>query len=300
MLIIIAISLTLVFFGLLGLEKDRTGTIWSLRKRQWIVLPLLVVLVSTADAVVIVPANNVGVKYSSLSGVNQNVLREGMHFKTPFIDRIYLISSEVQTVEKTDITGQTMDAQWVNIHLDLKYRVNPENAFTVFQQFRTIENVDAKLIGPLAQRVIESVTTQYDIIDLLGEKRNEVYVKIEENLKTALSERGIDFYNLTLIDTDAGSQIEEAIQAEAVAKKGVETAKQALEKAKIEADQVKVKAQAEADVKLIDANAEAEANKMVAESLTDPILRKMEMEARLKWGWVQVQTQSAIIDATDR
>ena len=97
------------------------------------------------------------------------------------------------------------------------------------------------------------------------------------------------------INTDAGESIEQAIEAEAIAKKQVETAQQALEKAKVEAETKKIDAQAAADVRLIAAKAEADANNLISNSVTEQVLKKMEMEARLKHGWVEVNSTGGTI-----
>jgi regulator of protease activity HflC (stomatin/prohibitin superfamily) len=105
------------------------------------------------------------------------------------------------------------------------------------------------------------------------------------------------------MDTDAGEAIEVAIQNEAVAKKEVETAKQKLEKAQIESKEKIVQAEAErdaakirAEMLLIEAQAQAEANEILAQSLTPELLKKMEMDARMKWGWITVYTGEAIVN----
>jgi regulator of protease activity HflC (stomatin/prohibitin superfamily) len=154
----------------------------------------------------------------------------------------------------------------------------------------------------MVQRSIESITTKYNVIEVLGEKRNETYKLIEAEIKTRLGENGIDFYSITFLDTDAGDAIETAIQNEAVAKKAVETAKQEKErllidsqKRIVEAEANKQKAQIEADTKIIQAKAEAESNQIIAQSLTENVLKKMEMDARMKHGWVTVMGSDAIV-----
>ena len=187
--------------------------------------------------------------------------------------------------------------------IDIKYRVNREKAFEVFRLYRTLENVSNNLIEPVVQRSIETITTQYNVIEILGEKRNAVYQGIEKDLSERLSKNGIDFISINFMDTDAGEAIEVAIQNEAVAKKEVETAKQKLEKAQIESKEKIVQAEAErdaakirAEMLLIEAQAQAEANEILAQSLTPELLKKMEMDARMKWGWITVYTGEAIVN----
>ena len=94
-----------------------------------------------------------------------------------------------------------------------------------------------------------------------------------------MAKYGVEFYSISITDMDAGEAIENAITAEAVAKKAVETAEQELLKAEMDAKQKSVAAQAEqdaariqAETKIIPAQAEKEANEMLQMSLTEQIL----------------------------
>lgn len=307
--IILSILLFLILFMVLGFEikPNQYGEPklngFKFRVRQvFAVLGLIPVVVA---CITFVPVNTVGIKFNQFTGVSNEVLQEGMKFKTPF-DSVYIISTEVQTKAVTEVTGQTKDAQWIKISMDIKYRVSPTNAFEVFKQFKNLENVNNTLLSPLVQRAIESVTTEYNVIDILGEKRNNVYAEIESVVKEKLSESGIDFFSLVLLDTDAGSAIESAIEQEAVAKKAVETASQVQAKAQVEAQTKVLQATAAAEVQIIEANAaaevktinaeaEAEANRKISASLTEQLLRSMEMEARKIHGWVEITGATPII-----
>lgn len=305
-LLLISIILSVALFVLLGrtLIKDeygRTDEVFKLNKKQILaLLPLLLILLNFVS---IIPANNVGILYSPFSGVREETIGEGLKIKGIF-DKVYKISTEVQTKSLENISGQTQDAQYITMIVDVKYKVDEETAFQVFKQYRNLENVATNLISPTVQRSIESISTQYNVIDILGEKRNELYLGIEKELKTRLLENGITFVSLNFTDTDAGSGIEKAIQEEAIAKKAVETAEQErlrtevdVQKRVVAAKAAKEEAVIEAETKLIKAQAEADANNLISNSVTNVLLQKMEMEARQKWGWITVQGGTPIVDA---
>lgn len=259
-----------VFFGvLLGTSfilplvlentEDAKKTVKGVRITTVVVLLLAI----GANCIKVIPANNVGVKYSIFTGTSENTLDEGVVLKSPF-DKIYLIDTTVQERSIEGVTGQTKDAQWLNMDLNVKYQVDKANAFKVYKNYKTLSNLDYNLIANMAQRCIESITTKYNVIDVLGEKRDQVYNEIEDLLRKKLAEEGVTFKMLTIKDTDAGEQIENAIQAEAVAKKQVETA-----------EQQKAKAEIEAQTKLIEAQGDAEANAIKTKQLTKEILTEM-------------------------
>lgn len=277
--LIISIVVVLgAFVGLGFYENEKYDISWKLNGKQ--ILSILGLLLLLPGFITKIPANSVGIVYSPFGGTKEETLTEGFHSKNIF-DKVYKFSTEVQTKSISDLTTQTKDAQFLTSILDVKYRVSASNAYLVFKQFRTLDNMSENLIVPTTQRVVEHVTTQYNIIDILGEKRNTIYKELETALREEFAQYGIEFYAISITDMDAGDSLEAAITAEAVAKKEVETAEQNLLKAEMDAKQKSVQAQAEqdaakikAETKLIEAEAEKAANELLIQSLTNEVLTK--------------------------
>ena len=274
--IIISVILAIVIFTVTGLDPYEHE--WRFAKKQFTTVLALLILVP--GFITKVPANSVGIKYSAFTGTSENTVPEGIHMKNLF-DKVYNISTEVQTVSVAGVTSQTKDAQYVASQLDVKYRVNPTNAYVVFKQFRTLKNLSDQMIAPTVQRVLELVTVKYNVIDILGEERGAVYQELEKSLAEEFDKYGIQFCSISIVDMDAGDAIENAITAEAVAKKAVETAEQELRKAQTEAKQKSVQAQADqdaarisAETRIIQAEAEKKSNELVTQSLTRELLER--------------------------
>lgn len=278
-LLIVTIILTIILFLALGIKYDRgEDTIsWGIKGRCF--LSVFCMALCLFGCFTKIPTNSVGILYSPFGGTKEETLSEGFHGKNIF-DKVFKISTEVQTMTVENLTTQTMDAQFLNSTLDIKYKVSPENAYLIFKQFRTLENMSMNLIVPTTQRVLELITTKYNVIDILGEERSTIYAELETELPKEFSKYGVEFYSISIIDMDAGEALEKAIADEAVAKKSVETAEQNLLKTQIEAKQQSVQAQAEqdaariqAETKLIEAEAEKKANELLNQSLSDEILQ---------------------------
>ena len=256
-----------------------------------VVLGLVLLGLFRLTAVKRIPANTVGVKVSAFGGVQDTTLQTGYHLLVPFIDKVYTLPTSVQTKTMEKITTQTKDGQWLNTNIDVKYRVNKEKAMTVFSNYTTLENVNDSVVSPAVQRAIESVTGSYDIYDVLGNKRTEVYEAIDKALKEKFESYDLEFVSFTITDQDAGDEIKN----ESVKQKEIDTAKQEQEKAKVEAETKKVQAQAEAETAIIRAEGEAKANKVKSDSITDNLIRMKEAEAREKHGWVTVNGAGSTI-----
>lgn len=268
---LISIILVLLAIGMviaLGIiEKENGINTFKLNKRQLLaIIPLLVAL--GMNCITFVSANTVGVKYSAFNGTSKETLNEGLHFKTPF-DKIYEIDTTVQERSVKNVMVQTNDAQFLTMNINVKYQVTTKDAFKVYKGYKTLDILNKNIIANYAQQALSEVCTQYNIIDILGDKRNEVIQKSSELLKEKYANEGVTFKSLTVKDMDAGNEIEKAIKDEAVAKKEVETT-----------EQKKQKAQKEAETKLIEAQGEAEANAAKSTQLTDQILKEKIIE---KW-----------------
>lgn len=258
---------------------------------------LVIGLILLPFSIANVPANHVGVVYNGFGGgVQEKTLANGFYFKKPFFDKIYKIPTDVQTVNLDKVTTQTHDGQYIDTSVDVKYQILGDDALTVFKQFREVDRVNKELVKPVVQRAVEQVTVDYDVFDILGPKRNEVYKQINDNVRNELQKFGLTFKSLTILDSDAKDEIELAIQNEAVAQKAIDVAKQEQEKIKVENETKLLQAKTDAEKKAIDAQAEADANKVISSSVTNEMNQYIEAQARLKHGWVEVQTQQAIVD----
>ena len=260
LLIIAAIAL-FVWMGFIQNEHGEGR--WKLRKKCLLaLLPLAIWILSLS--VVFVPTNTVGVKWSAFGGTSETTLNEGITMKIPFMDKIYTIPTTVQERTIKGVSVQTKDAQFIKMEVNVKFQVSKSNAFKVYKRYGDIDAMKANIIGNYAQKSVETIVTQYNVIEVLGEKKNEVYTRATADLKEKLAKEGVELTSLTIKDMDAGKEIEEAISKEAVAKKSVETAKQEKEKAQIVAEKKKIEAQGEAD-----------ANEIKTSKLTDAVLKEM-------------------------
>lgn len=218
--------------------------------------------------IVYVPSNNVGIRWSAFSGTSSKTLNEGITFKSP-IDKVFLIPTTVEERSIKNVNVQTKDAQFVKAEVNVKFRVNQKDAFKVYKRYTTLDNLKQNIISNYAQKSIETVVTQYNVIDTLGAKKNEIYSLATKDLQNMLKDEGVELVQLTIKDMNAGDEIEKAIADEAVAKKRVETA-----------EQNRLKAKKDAETKVVNAKAEADANKILEKQLTNKILIQQWIE---KW-----------------
>jgi len=217
-----------------------------------------------------ITANKVGIVYNPFKGgIQKYTLSQGYKSKSPFT-KVYKINTEVSELTFNDISVQTSDSQYVSTILKVQVKIDGNKAFEYFSKYRDKSLKDiSSILSATIQKQLESVTTQYNIMDVLGSKRDEIVNKSLELIKKELINDGIEVLRVTLVDTDAGTAIENAIANEAVAKKEAETA-----------EYKKQKAQLEGEAKVIQAQKDKEANELISKTLTKELLTEKFIE---KW-----------------
>lgn len=265
-IIILSVILTLVAF--VGLSIDVTNNKFKVTKKSF--LSLFCLLLIGFDCFTNIGANKVGIVYNPFKGGIQNyTLGQGYKLKSP-LTKVYKINTEVNELTFNNISVQTNDSQFVNAVIKAQVKIDSTQAFEYFSKYRdkSLEDISSVLSATI-QKQLETITTQYNIMDVLGAKRDEIVNKSLELIQSELSKDGITVLRITLVDTDAGEQIEKAIANEAVAKKEAETA-----------EYKKQKAQLEGEAKVIEAQKEKEANELISKTLTDELLMEQFIE---KW-----------------
>ena len=250
-----------------------------------------------------VPAGYVGVVYNMSGGVTGETLNQGWHIVSPTknvtlysigIEQSYLTSdSKGDSKEDESFSTPTADGKSLTVDLEFSYKYDINRVTDVFTQFKGASGKEVKdiFIKPKMIAWTQEVTAKYPVTDVFGDKRQELNEALDTYLKEKFDKYGIviDTVNFTNISTDPETQ--EAIQKKVNAQQELELAKiqkqtakvdaeKEKEVAQINAEKAKIEAQGKADAELIKANAEAEANKKIAESLTDKLIEKSKYD---KW-----------------
>ena len=151
----------------------------------------------------------------------------------------------------------------------------------LFTKFRGqhYNDLEKGIMKNLMMNSIAEVTSQYNLLDVTGDKLPEVNAKIFENFKRVLEADGIILETFTLVP-NPDEQTKEAIQKVLDAQNALVQARVEKEKAEVEAEQKRVTAKGNADAQLIEAEAQAKANQLLQESLTQQIIENKKAE---KW-----------------
>lgn len=258
----------------------------------------VLIIIGILLSISIVSVNTVGVKYSDMRGtVTEEPLNPGVHMKIPFVDRVTKVSTELRSADIDDLQITTEDAQAVTIDIEMQYHVMPEDAVQTFTQFRSTPEEEwiTTFVYQRIQRGVQDASSRYTVIELMGEKRGDFQLEVDEAVAVAMEENNLTVHTASVDDVQVSKSIKGSIEANAKAKQDVETARQVKAKQTVENETKVEKATADASVKTIDAEAEADANKKLQSSVTPELVDYMEAQARMEHGWYKYQNMEPTI-----
>ena len=152
--------------------------------------------------------------------------------------------------------SQTEDSIYAQFDITVIYSIHKEDAGLFF---RTTGNTDisADQLNAIVKKNLQSVTTQYNVFDIMGQSLEQVRLQFQ----TVLAQDLYDLYHVTLVsvsinDVDAGSEIEKIIQDKAKAIQQIEIALQEKARQDVINETNRIKAETEAEIALIKANSD--------------------------------------------
>ena len=139
-----------------------------------------------------------------------NIIEPGLNFRVPLIDSVLRIDMRTQTIDLKGQSAITKDNISVGIDAVVFMTVeNPERVITQIINFR-----DA--VSKYAQTAIRNIVGQYSLDDLL-ESREEIAIKLKEEIDKLSKEWSIDIARAGLQDISLPEDMKRAfaVQAEA-------------------------------------------------------------------------------------
>ncbi len=221
--------------------------------------------------------------------VEDRTLEAGLHLKSPFQRIITMDNREQKSSFVTEAFSS--DIQQVNINGSINYAINKSTAMTLFREVGT--DYFNKLVYPRMLEITKGVFSKYTAENLVA-NRQKLSEAIRDGLFEELTGYGINVISLSIENIDFTDAFTDAVEAKQVAAQKklqaeIEQAQMTMETQQ-QAERQRINAEAAASVAKINADAdayavkvrseaEAEANKLIAESLTETLLKLNEIKA---------------------
>lgn len=273
--------------------EDVKGTISKIIGSIGIGFVFIVLLIFGYSCTYKVDPGYAGVIYSMDGGIETETLGQGFHVVAPWkkvieypvsTETVYYTKNNDDGDEKKDnsINVNTKDGKQVNVSVTYAYHMDEVQLPSVFEKFRgqKSEVIEAGYMKNEMYQAINEITSQYSLMELVGDKRPQINEAILNKFRNSLEPYGIVIETFNLSDVVPDEQTKEAIQAVVNAQNALEKAKVEKEQAEVDAEKARVAAKGKADAELIEAEGTAAANAKLQESLTPLIVEQRKLD---KW-----------------
>ena len=250
-----------------------------------------------------ISAGYVGVVYSMSGGVQDEVLQQGWHVVSPTKKiKEFTVSEEQLTLSGDEaFPVSTSDNANIDISFQMSYYFIEDKIPETYQRFKGMDGEDIinNRVKTVLKSKISEVTGDYSMMEIYSGERAKINSEIKAYLDQELSDRyGITVTEASIIDVHPDEQLQKTIDERVTAMQKKQQAEAEQETIKVQNETKLLEAQAAADAQIIAAEAEAKANQIIANSITENLLKMEEMEARQEHGWVTVQGANTVVADT--
>lgn len=263
----IGLLATVALFIALGFVRGESLR-WKLNAKQ--LLSVVGVLLILASCYTSVPTGHTGV-VTTFGSVEDYTLEAGIHFKLPW-QEIIKMDNRVQKSTQ-EMKCFSSDIQEVSMTYTVNYQISKQDAMTIYKTIGT--GYYDTVIAPCITESVKIVAAQYSA-EALVSSRSKMASEIETVLEEKLRAYNIELVGTSIENMDFTDAFTDAVEAKQVAEQNKLRAETEAEQKVIEANAAaeikKVEADADAYELKTRAEAEAEANRKIAESLTDALI----------------------------
>lgn len=264
-----------------------------------IIVAVIIVLFFVSNPFIIINQGERGIKMTT-GKYNPNILKPGLHFIVPFIQKVIKIDTRVRVIHytsggdgaevaskgiKINTPIEVLDTRGlpVSIELSVQYMLNKKQIpITIANWGTTWED---KIINPAIRDIVRSVVGQYEA-ESLPAQRNKIAESIKKNMQLyidGLKNQPVILQNIQLRGITLPKKVQEQIEKVQLAKQKVEQEQQNVQQAKQAAIKEEAKAGGVANALLIRAKAKAKANREISGSLTKNLLTLKQLEVQGKF-----------------
>jgi len=177
---------------------------------------------------------------------------------------------------------QTQEGLGVHADIGISYRIRPGSVHEIFTRYRRgIDEITHVFLRNYIRDGLNKSASRYKIEDLYSEGKEKFLDDVQLHVKEDLQEIGIDVSRIYIIGTfHFPDTVVAALNRKIEAMQRAEQRENELREAEAEARKIMAAARGKSESILIEAKAQAEANRMLAESLTEGLIKQKAVD---KW-----------------
>lgn len=277
----------------------------SLGGKLPLIAVVVLVLLLIPQMFVYINPGHVGIVIHKLKGgVDARPWGQGLHFRNPLTTGIEEYPVYMQTLVLTaagsegtapndEINVNSVEGQPVSMDVSLSFELEAARTPALYQTFRTdIETIQHGYVKQTIRQALQEVVGGQEIAAMLGPKKAEVVNRAQALLSQRLSQYGFVVKQFTINEIRAPAAVMDAINAKNVMQQQALTAQNELQKNTFQAQGDSIKAAGRAMAILAEARAQSEANRLLAESITQTLVQ---YEMTKKWNGQMPQVSGSAI-----
>lgn len=213
-------------------------------------------------------------------GLTGQVFEPGLHWRTPFIDRIETISTAIRSYEASDdpaasnanypdypVAAQTIDGQQISIKYTVIFLISPEKAISIAQNIGDMDDVARNVVKARSRSLARLWAQNYTAEDLYsGEGIFAYETAVDQALRQEFDKYGVALDDFLVRKIDFDEDYIRAIEQQQIAQEAIETAQYQADAAEYEKQREIRLAEAEAQRIKLQAEAEAERQRLLADA----------------------------------
>lgn len=220
-------------------------------------------LVTLLRSVTVIQTGEIGI-VDLYGQVSDQPLTPGIHLKNPMA-RLTTYSTQIREVKET-LETPTKDGLMLTVDVSVLYRIDPSKAKQLYQTIGA--NYETVILVPQVRSMIRAATATYQFNTIYTSDREKLAQQLRDNLNKTLSDRGIIIEEAPLRSVKLPDSISQSVQERLKAEQDSQRMKFVLDKERQEAERKRIEAQGNSD-----------AQKILAQGLTDQTLRFKQIEA---------------------
>lgn len=170
--------------------------------------------------------------FNSVSGLKNEVFREGAHFKNPFLERAVTYDIKEHRYDIKTVAA-SKDLQDVTVDLTFLYAPMPERVPNIHKTFGP--EYENRVFPPICQEVLKSVISENTAEQVITKRQI-----VSENIKQRIIERARQYdilvKEVALADVDFSAEFTHAVERKQVAEQELETSKRVAQAAVAKAE----------------------------------------------------------------
>lgn len=256
-------------------------------------LSLLAVAMVSLAACTKVPAGYVGVKVYLLGGdkgVNSEELPVGRHWQG-INEEIYLFPTFSQNYVWTkypsegspddeSISFQTNEGLTVNADVGITYRINPAKATSLFERYRKgVDEITDVYLRNMVRDALVTQASKRPVESVYGAGKSDLMLEVEKHVRDQVEEIGLIIERVYWIgEMRLPTPVIDSLNRKIEATQRAQQRENEVQESIAEANKKIEEARGIAESKRVVAEGQAAANRIVAESLTDELIRYKALE----------------------